>query len=140
MFNYVISKLASPKLYKKTTSLNRSIMVRNNNFNTKINNFYIRLLHPTLCDKCFQWLNYGRSVVFVGYWGFFPIKLIATISLTYCFEVALNTIALTQSCNVLYAGNTWGKKQNGILCDEWIVWRNVFNVLTYIKIRIRYII
>jgi hypothetical protein len=37
-------------------------------------------------------VTYGRSVVFVGYWGFFPIKLIATISLTYCFEVALNTI------------------------------------------------
>jgi hypothetical protein len=65
---------------------------------------------------------------------------IATISLTYCFEVALTTIALTQSVNVLYARNTWGKKQNGILCDEWILWRNIFNVLTYIKIRIRYII
>jgi hypothetical protein len=37
-----------------------SIIVHNNNFNTKINNFYIRLLHPTLCDKCFQWLTAGR--------------------------------------------------------------------------------
>ena len=84
-------------------------------------------------------MTYGSSVVFVGYWGFFPIKLIATISLTYCFKVTLNTIALTQSFNVLYARNTWGKKQNGILCDEWLLWRNIFNVLTYIKIRIRYI-
>jgi hypothetical protein len=42
-------------------------MVHNNNFNTKINNFYRRLLHTTLCDKFIQWLV-GN---FLRYWGLF---------------------------------------------------------------------
>jgi hypothetical protein len=52
-----------------------------------INYYYIRLLHTTLCGNYFQWLA-GRSLVFFGYWGFFPIKLIAT---TYTVRQKLST-------------------------------------------------
>ena len=133
LLNCVISRPIPQNIYKKKPSLNRSIIVHNNNFNTKINNFYFQ---PYA-------INVFSDLRQVGSFRWVLRFLSNKTDRHYIIDILFWSGVKhhwTQSFNVLYARNTWGKKQNGILCDEWILWRNIFNVLTYIKIRIRYII